>query len=120
MGLVSRSGILPITADQDTAGPLARTVTDAAILLGEIAGHDPNDPATPSGPVINPAGKYKQLRLFDPTKGTHEVQLWTSDQGFADQEVFVTYDRELVLRIAKFFGGTVCRCRKLCGSRYKY
>lgn len=46
VGLVSRSGILPITADQDTAGPLARTVTDAAILLGEIAGHDPNDSAT--------------------------------------------------------------------------
>jgi amidase len=46
VGLVSRNGILPITADQDTAGPLARTVTDAAILLSEIAGHDPNDPAT--------------------------------------------------------------------------
>ncbi|PWT91667.1 MAG: amidase [Blastocatellia bacterium] len=46
VGLVSRNGILPITADQDTAGPLARTVRDAAILLGEIAGFDPNDPAT--------------------------------------------------------------------------
>src|SRR5262245_31573089 len=46
VGLVSREGILPITADQDTAGPLARTVTDAAILLGGIAGFDPNDAAT--------------------------------------------------------------------------
>ncbi|PYQ20041.1 MAG: amidase [Acidobacteria bacterium] len=46
LGLVSRHGILPITADQDTAGPLARTVTDAAILLGVIAGYDPEDPAT--------------------------------------------------------------------------
>jgi amidase len=46
LGLVSRHGILPITADQDTAGPLARTVTDAAILLGAIAGFDPDDPAT--------------------------------------------------------------------------
>jgi amidase len=46
VGLVSRDGIIPITADQDTAGPLARTVTDAAILLGVIAGFDPSDPAT--------------------------------------------------------------------------
>jgi amidase len=46
LGLVSRHRILPITADQDTAGPLTRTVTDAAILLGAIAGFDPNDPAT--------------------------------------------------------------------------
>lgn len=52
------------------------------------------------------AGKYEQLRLFDPNKGTHEVQLWTSDQGFADQEMYVTYDRELVLRIARYFGET--------------
>lgn len=46
VGLVSREGIIPITADQDTAGPLARTVTDAAIVLGVIAGYDRNDPAT--------------------------------------------------------------------------
>jgi amidase len=46
VGLVSRDGIIPITADQDTAGPITRTVTDAAILLGALAGFDPNDPAT--------------------------------------------------------------------------
>ena len=46
LGLVSRTGILPITAQQDTAGPIARTVTDAAILLGVIAGFDRDDPAT--------------------------------------------------------------------------
>jgi amidase len=46
LGLVSRFGILPITANQDTAGPIARTVTDAAIMLGVIAGFDPKDPAT--------------------------------------------------------------------------
>ena len=46
VGLVSRDGVIPITADQDTPGPIARTVADAAILLGVIAGFDPADPAT--------------------------------------------------------------------------
>lgn len=45
VGLVSRSGIIPITRFQDTAGPMARNVTDAAILLNALAGDDPDDPA---------------------------------------------------------------------------
>lgn len=43
LGLVSRSGIIPISHSQDTAGPMARTVSDAAILLGALVGHDPSD-----------------------------------------------------------------------------
>lgn len=46
VGLVSRSGIIPISKTQDTAGPMARTVTDAAILLGAMAGIDPADAVT--------------------------------------------------------------------------
>lgn len=46
VGLVSRRGIIPISATQDTAGPMCRTVADAAILLGAIAGTDLLDPAT--------------------------------------------------------------------------
>jgi amidase len=46
LGLISRAGIIPIAHSQDTAGPMARTVTDAAILLGALAGTDPGDSAT--------------------------------------------------------------------------
>ncbi|MFC5741931.1 amidase [Dyella tabacisoli] len=46
LGLVSRSGIVPISHNQDTAGPLARNVADAAALLSVIAGSDSGDPAT--------------------------------------------------------------------------
>lgn len=46
VGLVSRSGIIPISKSQDTAGPMTRTVTDAAILLGALTGVDPRDDAT--------------------------------------------------------------------------
>ncbi|MDB5222136.1 MAG: amidase [Chitinophagaceae bacterium] len=46
VGLLSRSGIIPISATQDTAGPMARTVKDAAILLSVLAGVDSTDPVT--------------------------------------------------------------------------
>jgi len=46
VGLVSRSGVIPISASQDTPGPMARTVADAAALLTVLAGYDPDDPAT--------------------------------------------------------------------------
>lgn len=46
LGLVSRSGISPYSLDQDTAGPICRTVADAAIVLSAIAGYDPQDPET--------------------------------------------------------------------------
>jgi amidase len=46
LGLVSRAGVIPISHSQDTAGPMARTIRDAAILLGGMVGADPRDPAT--------------------------------------------------------------------------
>ena len=46
VGLVSRAGVIPISADQDTAGPMSRNVTDAAVVLGAMTGIDPADPAT--------------------------------------------------------------------------
>lgn len=49
VGLASRSGIIPISHSQDTPGPMARTVRDVAILLGVMAGSDPEDSATADG-----------------------------------------------------------------------
>lgn len=46
VGLISRTHVVPISHSQDTAGPMARSVTDAAIVLGAMAGSDPADPAT--------------------------------------------------------------------------
>ena len=54
VGLLSRSGIIPISATQDTAGPMARTVKDAAIFLGALTGVDPQDAVTAES-----QGKFK-------------------------------------------------------------
>jgi amidase len=54
LGLVSRSGIIPIAHSQDTAGPMARTVRDAAILLSAMTGIDADDPASAESPGTVP------------------------------------------------------------------
>ncbi|NJO68194.1 MAG: amidase [Bacteroidetes bacterium] len=68
LGLCSRSGIIPISASQDTAGPMARTVADAAALLGALTGTDSKDPVT-----LESAGKvftdYTQFLNPDGLKG---------------------------------------------------
>ncbi len=64
VGLVSRTGIIPISATQDTAGPMARCVRDAAILLGALAGPDPADAVTVS--AGNPAKAADYTRLLRP------------------------------------------------------
>lgn len=53
VGLVSRAGIIPISHTQDTAGPMARTVADAAILLAAMSGADPRDRATSARPRVD-------------------------------------------------------------------
>ena len=57
IGLVSRSGIVPISHSQDTAGPMTRSVADAAILLTAMAGADPDDPATVVDPRVRLASR---------------------------------------------------------------
>ncbi len=68
VGRISRYGVIPITADQDTAGPMAKSVTDAAIMLGalESAAPDPNDAATSK---CTPARDYTRFLKVDGLKG---------------------------------------------------
>jgi amidase len=70
VGRVSRWGVIPITGDQDTAGPMARTVTDAAIMFGALEGvaPDPNDPAT-SRCEPPPNGDYAVFLRADGLQG---------------------------------------------------
>jgi amidase len=70
VGRISRYGIIPITADQDTAGPMAKSVTDAAVLLGalESATPDPNDPATQKC-AAPPGRDYRRFLKLDGLKG---------------------------------------------------
>jgi len=63
LGLVSRSGIIPIAHSQDTAGPMARTVADAAVLLGVLAGSDPTDAATADAGA---QGQTDYTKFLDP------------------------------------------------------
>ena len=69
VGLWSRSGIIPISATQDTAGPMARTVKDAAILLSALTGVDERDPAT-GGSVGHVSPDYSVYCLKDGLKST--------------------------------------------------
>jgi amidase len=68
VGLVSRAGIIPISSTQDTAGPMARTVTDAAILLGALVGADARDPLSAQG-VKNGQHDYTQYLRGESTRG---------------------------------------------------
>ena len=68
VGLVSRTGIIPISASQDTAGPMARTVRDAALLLNGMVGRDPSDAAMRGAPASLPADYTRTLDV-DGLKG---------------------------------------------------
>src|SRR6266404_1492586 len=82
LGLISRAGIIPIAHSQDTAGPMARTVRDAAILLTALAGADPRDSATAAS-----AGKIASdyTRFLDPS-GLHGARIGVARKyfGFSD------------------------------------
>ena len=74
IGLVSRAGIVPISADQDTAGPMTRNVTDAAVVLGAITGVDADDPAT-AGQVGHATDDYTVFLDADALDGAR-IGIW--------------------------------------------
>ena len=80
VGLVSRSGIIPIAHSQDTAGPMCRSVTDAALLLGVLAGTDPSDAATAAQPAIP-----DYTRALDPS-GLKGARLGVARGAFGNPE----------------------------------
>ncbi len=84
LGLWSRAGVVPISADQDTAGPIARNVTDAAVLLGAATGVDANDPAT-AAQVGHAFTSYTQFLDDDALNGAR-IGVWRAG----------TYDPTLV------------------------
>ncbi|MGC1458575.1 MAG: amidase [Steroidobacteraceae bacterium] len=92
VGLVSRSGIIPISANQDTAGPMARSVADAATLLTVMAGYDPDDAATASLKHAPPPD-YRKFLDVGALKGKR-IGVARKLAGF-DDEVDVVFDRAL-------------------------
>ncbi|NUT55890.1 MAG: amidase, partial [Thermoleophilia bacterium] len=84
LGLWSRAGVVPISADQDTAGPMARNVTDAAVLLGAATGVDPKDAAT-AAQVGHASTDYTRFLDDEALEGAR-IGVWRAG----------TYDPELV------------------------
>jgi amidase len=80
VGLVSRRGIVPISHSQDTAGPLARSVRDAAIMLSAMSGLDPADPASAA---VGNRFEVDYARFIDPL-GLRGARLGVARRFFAD------------------------------------
>ena len=78
VGLVSRTYVVPISAEQDTAGPMTRTVADAAALLSAIAGSDPADPATKEADAKK--GDYLKALDRNALKGAR-IGVWHGFRG---------------------------------------
>jgi amidase len=81
IGLVSRAGVIPLSASQDTLGPMARTVADAAALLTVIAGPDPADPVTTAPHKARPAAPEDYAKYLD-AKALAGARLGVPRKGF--------------------------------------
>ena len=102
VGLVSRSGIIPISCSQDTAGPMARTVTDAAILLGALTGIDPRDGITKTS-----RGKaYQDYTQFLDQNGLRGARIGVARRYFDSAGVAAKL-YESALEVLKRLGATL-------------
>ncbi|MDW7617991.1 amidase family protein [Peribacillus simplex] len=100
VGLVSRSGIIPFTYSQDTAGPFARTVTDAAILLGTLAGVDKLDPATHKS-----EGRLQQdYTVYLDSMGLKGAKIGVFNKASNDYYASEEYDEELFNNVIQILG----------------
>ncbi|GAC1434988.1 MAG: amidase [Terriglobales bacterium] len=96
LGLVSRSGIIPIAHSQDTAGPLARTVRDAAILLTALAGVDPRDSATSAS-----AGKATDYTRFLDPDGLRGARIGVARKYFGFNDAVDKLMEDLLVEMKK-------------------
>jgi len=101
LGLVSRSGIIPIAHSQDTAGPMARTVADAAILLGAMTGIDDTDPVT-----LKSRGKVAHYTSFLDKDGLRGARIGVARQYFGFNQ-HVDKLMESAIDVIKRLGATV-------------
>jgi amidase len=99
VGLVSRTHVVPISHSQDTAGPMARTVRDAALVLNAIAGSDPADPATAEADAHR--ADYVAALAPDALRGVR-IGVMRFASGFGTDEVF-----EAALAVLRAQGATL-------------
>jgi amidase len=112
VGLISRKGVVPISHSQDTAGPMARTVADAAVLLNAMVGEDPRDAAS----------KGSAAKIVDYTKALDSNGLRGARLGVA-RNFFGTHDGVLALMdaalaVCKAQGATLVECELPNADKY--
>jgi amidase len=96
LGLVSRSGIVPISAAQDTAGPIARSVTDAAAMLSILAAADPDDPAVHcSGSFYSTGSRPADYTAYCDPAGLQgaRIGVWRTGSALAGPATAAVLDR---------------------------
>ena len=106
-GLVSRAGVIPASQTQDEVGPLARTVTDAALLLDAMAGYDPADPVTALGRGHQPQS-YTRMLNKDALKGAR-IGVMTNLFGTEERHRDVNKVMDAAIAKMQSLGATVVR-----------